>query len=77
MGSGCIFSTIDGKYTRFLLSLRPTKTRPKDYKTFFTLISTENEISHAHKNVNAGKTRSILLLNSDVLLILIANNKHL
>ena len=50
MGSGCIFSTIDGKHTIFLLSLRLMKTKSKGYKTFFMLISTEHEISHAHKN---------------------------
>ena len=48
------------------------KFRCLGYKTFFMLISNENEISTAHKNYNAEPASTLL---SDVLIILLINVK--
>ena len=59
-----------------MLQLHQQVTRPKDYKTFFMLNSTEHEISSALGNYIFRKTKIFLTLKLlDVVFILLINVK--
>ena len=42
-------------YKKYDIDVTKDKTRPRGYKTFIMLTSTEHEISTTHKNVNTDK----------------------
>ena len=61
----CMLSGLE--FTKSLIRLLLQKHRPRGYKTFFMLNSTEHKISTAHKNLNAEKDGYFLLLSSHLM----------